>query len=215
MYAICCLCAVMRDTTGKTKKYTQTQHIHMCTVTAAVWTGQLCFSFNNRLVGLVVKASVSRAGEPGFESCLRQDFFGVESYQWLKNWHSSGYPARRLALKGQCWDCSAHCQYIVTGWDGKFGRQLLPQCGSTKNCLSRSIPEIHLHVAGTLSNQQTTTNNFFNTTWHPSTLPFLSQVPLRLPAKITFQMTNTNQNKLPQNNQLFSLSLALVHKNVC
>ena len=51
-----------------------------------------------RLVGLVVKASASRAGGPGFESRLRRDFFGVESYQWLKNWHSSGYPARRLAL---------------------------------------------------------------------------------------------------------------------
>ena len=25
-------------------------------------------------------------------------FYGVESYQWLKHWHSSGYPARRLAL---------------------------------------------------------------------------------------------------------------------
>ena len=44
------------------------------------------------------KASASRAEGPGFESCLRRDFFGVESYQWLKNWHSSGYPARRLAL---------------------------------------------------------------------------------------------------------------------
>ena len=39
-----------------------------------------------------------RAGGPGFESRLRPDFFGVESYQWLQNWHSSGYPARRLAL---------------------------------------------------------------------------------------------------------------------
>ena len=44
------------------------------------------------------KASASRAEDPGFESRLRRDFFGVESYQWLKNWHSSGYPARRLAL---------------------------------------------------------------------------------------------------------------------
>ena len=34
-----------------------------------------------RLVGLVVKASASRAGDPGFESRLRRDFFGVESYQ--------------------------------------------------------------------------------------------------------------------------------------
>ena len=55
-------------------------------------------SINYRLVGLVVKASTSRAEDPGFESRLRRDYFGVESYQWLKNWHSSGYPARRLAL---------------------------------------------------------------------------------------------------------------------
>ena len=52
----------------------------------------------DRLVGQVVKASASRAEGPGFESRLRRDFFGVESYQWLKHWHSSGYPARRLAL---------------------------------------------------------------------------------------------------------------------
>ena len=34
-----------------------------------------------RLAGLVVKASASRAEGPGFESRLRRDFFGVESYQ--------------------------------------------------------------------------------------------------------------------------------------
>ena len=39
-----------------------------------------------RLVGLVVKASVSRAEDSGFESRLRRDFFRVESCQWLKNW---------------------------------------------------------------------------------------------------------------------------------
>ena len=33
------------------------------------------------LVGLVVKASASRAEGPGFESRLRRDFFGVKSYQ--------------------------------------------------------------------------------------------------------------------------------------
>ena len=33
------------------------------------------------LVGLVVTASASRAEGPGFESRLRQDFSGVESYQ--------------------------------------------------------------------------------------------------------------------------------------
>ena len=33
------------------------------------------------LVGLVVKASASRAEDPGFESCLQQDSSGVKSYQ--------------------------------------------------------------------------------------------------------------------------------------
>ena len=36
---------------------------------------------DDRLVGLVVKASASRAEGPGFESRLRRDFFGVVSYQ--------------------------------------------------------------------------------------------------------------------------------------
>ena len=35
----------------------------------------------NRLVGLVVKASASRADDTGFESRFRRDFSGVESYQ--------------------------------------------------------------------------------------------------------------------------------------
>ena len=35
----------------------------------------------DRLVGLVVKASASRAEDPGFEFRLRRDFFKVESYQ--------------------------------------------------------------------------------------------------------------------------------------
>ena len=35
----------------------------------------------DRLVGLVVNASASRAVDPGFESRLRRDFFGVELYQ--------------------------------------------------------------------------------------------------------------------------------------
>ena len=52
----------------------------------------------DHLVGLVVKVSSSGAEDPGFESCLRRDFSEVESYQWLKNWHSSGYLARHLGL---------------------------------------------------------------------------------------------------------------------
>ena len=39
------------------------------------------FGTGARLVGLVVKASASRAEHPGFESRLRRDYFRVESYQ--------------------------------------------------------------------------------------------------------------------------------------
>ena len=52
----------------------------------------------HRLIGLVVKASASRAEDPGLKSRLRRDFGGIESYQLLQNLRSSGYPARRLAL---------------------------------------------------------------------------------------------------------------------
>ena len=43
----------------------------------------MCFpvTARNRLVGLVVKASASREEDPRFESRLRRDFSGVESYQ--------------------------------------------------------------------------------------------------------------------------------------
>ena len=56
------------------------------------------FSIAKCLDSLVVKAPASRAEDPRFESCLRQDFSRVKSYQWLKNWHSSDYPARCLVL---------------------------------------------------------------------------------------------------------------------
>ena len=50
----------------------------------------------------------------------------------------------------------ARCQNTMTGWDSKFDLRFLSQCGSTYNCLSRSVPEIHQLVAGTSSNQLTT-----------------------------------------------------------
>ena len=52
----------------------------------------------DRLAGLVVRRPPREPKVPGSNSTCAGIFFGVESYQWLKNWHSSGYPARRLAL---------------------------------------------------------------------------------------------------------------------
>ena len=56
-------------------------------------------------------------GRPRVRFLLAPGFFQVESCQWLKNWHSSGNPARHLLVYGQCWDWLAWCQYAVTGWD--------------------------------------------------------------------------------------------------
>ena len=47
----------------------------------------------------------------------------------------------------------------MNGCGRKFDLQLLSQCGLTLNCPSRSVPEIHENVAGTLNNQQPTNNN--------------------------------------------------------
>ena len=109
----------------------------------------------------MVKTSALRGEDPGFEFRLCWDFSRVESYQWLQNWHSSGYPARHLALKGQCWDWLS-CVSIL--WLGEMESWIcnLWKVGSATSIsvwqhakLSRSVPEIHSHVAGMLSNQQT------------------------------------------------------------
>ena len=93
VYKLCTRSLVYR------KVYT---HFNRCTRRCYILQGlydlKLPVTTKLRLVGLVVNASTSRAEDPGFESRLRRDFSGVESYQRLKNWHSSGYPARRLAL---------------------------------------------------------------------------------------------------------------------
>ena len=52
-----------------------------------------------RLIDLVIKASSLRAEDLGFSSSLsRGGFSGSSHTSEFKNWHSSGYPARCLAL---------------------------------------------------------------------------------------------------------------------
>ena len=64
----------------------------------------------DRLVGLAVKVSASRAEDPGFESRLRQDFSGSSHTSDL----NIGTPM--AALPGAWrWDWSAWCQNTVTG----------------------------------------------------------------------------------------------------
>ena len=60
----------------------------------------VCSLFLYRLVGLVVKASASRAEDPGFESRFRWDFSGSSHTSDFKKKMGTpgGYPAKRLAL---------------------------------------------------------------------------------------------------------------------
>ena len=82
----------------------------------------------------------------------------VESYQWTQvesyQWHWLGHTSDLKTgtpvatppgawRDSQHWDWSVLYQYTVTGWDKKFDPQLLSLCGSTSNCLSRSVPEVH------------------------------------------------------------------------
>ena len=110
-------------------------------------------------LGLVVKASASRAADLGLIPAFTLNRFpGQVIPVTKKNWSFSSYPVRHLSLQGQHWDWPTWCQYMVIGWDSKFDLQLLSQCGSSYKCLSRSVPEIHWHVAGTLCNQLTATS---------------------------------------------------------
>ena len=57
------------------------------------------FLARGRLVGLVVKASTSIAADLGSIHAFAPWIFSqIVSYQWLKNWYSSTYPARHQAL---------------------------------------------------------------------------------------------------------------------
>ena len=111
------------------------------------------FFFAHRLGGLVVKASASGAEDPGFESRLRRDFSGSSHISDL----NIGIPVTTLpgAWRYRVSAGTGRSGVRVTGWGRKLDLQLLSQCGGTWNCLSRSVPEIHSHVAGTLSNQPT------------------------------------------------------------
>ena len=82
-------------------------------------------SWDNSLVGLLVKASVSRAEDPEFESRLRRDFFGVESYHWLKKMALQWLPCQASGVIGstryflQSPHCAANClQHVRSSGPG-------------------------------------------------------------------------------------------------
>ena len=90
-------------------------HVSSVVKVAHYPTSCCCSSSPNcyRLVGLVVKAFASRAQDHGFESRLHKDFFGVESYQWLKNWHPVPVAWRYRVSAGTGWPgVSIYCDWV-------------------------------------------------------------------------------------------------------
>ena len=95
-----------------------------------------------RLVDMEVKASASRATDLGSFPAFHAELFPGRVVPTTSELvPPMATPARRLGIKVS----------TGTGWPGvstlgevaKFDPQLLSQCGSTYNCLSRSVPEIH------------------------------------------------------------------------
>ena len=81
MYNSCRFRTTLTWTKNKTKKNVERSSCH-----------------DHRLVGLVVRRPPRKRKIPGSNPACAGISPWVESYQWLQNWHSSGYPARRLAL---------------------------------------------------------------------------------------------------------------------
>ena len=80
------------------------------------------------------------------------------------------------------------------------------------NCLSRSISEIHWPVAGTLSNQQTTTHQLLS----PSIVSY-SVCCAHTQVKVHFMNRNSNQfmlNTAPRLMEIFLINVPRVH-NLC
>ena len=111
----------------------------------SVWTSELHHIFcyhcsldtTHRLVGLVVKATLSRATDRGSIPAFSVGIFlgrVIQVLQWLHY---------QMADMGQCWDLLAWCQYTMTGRDRKFDQQFLSQCGSMFIYLSRFVSQIH------------------------------------------------------------------------
>ena len=94
-------------------------------------------------VGLVVMASASRAADSSSIPVFAVGTFAIRvkpatsklGLHWILLYQAPGDRRTALGLVGPV---SLHC-----GRDGKFHPQLLPQCGSTDNRLSRSVPETH------------------------------------------------------------------------
>ena len=59
-------------------------------------------SFPDRLVGLVVKASTSRAADLRFDSRFLRGDFSRSSHNY-KDWRYSGHPAWRYRVRGSGW----------------------------------------------------------------------------------------------------------------
>ena len=122
----------------------------------------------------VVKASVSRAEDPRFESRLRRDFLG-SSYQWLKNRHSSSYPAEAPGVIGSvlglAGPLSVYCGWVrLKVWSANFYLSV-----TARKIVFADPSLIYSHVAGTLSNQQTTT-----VASQPSNMQSVTQEPILL-----------------------------------
>ena len=120
----------------------------------------------------------------------------------IKDWYSSGYPARHLEPSGQRWDWLTRGQLTTTEWDTKFDLQFLLQSGSRCKALSRQIcpwewDSLHmlLYLRKRPTQSQTavcaaTLRQKSRTKWlsHPQSVP-APTVQCRVPGRVSTLLT--------------------------
>ena len=102
--------------------------------------------------------SAWRAADPGFGSRFLCGDFSRSSHTRDLEVDTPVATLPGAWCYSQCWDWLAWCQYNVTEWESKFNLQLLSHWDSMWQGLSREVPEIHWHVAGTLIDQKTSSH---------------------------------------------------------
>ena len=117
--------------------------VRVITTTRAIWV------FGG-LVGLVV--SGLEGSRPGIDPCFPSGFFFLPGQVIAVTWN---FILQRLPCQvpGVVGSAPELVGLDLTEWYGKFDLQLLSQCGSQYNCLSRSVPETLYNVAGTYNQQ--------------------------------------------------------------
>ena len=142
---------------------------------------------------LVAKASAPRAADLSLIPAFTRNFFPGQFIPVAKI-------DSPVATLPSAWHYKVSTGTGLSGvsilWRGRTeSLQLLSKCGSMYNCLSRSIPEVHQHVAGTLNIEGSRPEWCISTIYHAWDTPFWSGTLDMQPTQLLLMMDPRLMNK--------------------